>query len=131
MPLTRVISCDDHMDMHALPPKLFEERLPARLKDRAPRVVEKDKGRVWVAEDEEWGVSGSAATSRMPNVFDRAGLRDDGFRPSTPALRLEDMDRDGVYAQVIYGPVRGLHTKDRELQVACLQAYNDWGAEFN
>jgi len=28
---------------------------------------------------------------------------DRGFRPGQPQPRLEDMDRDGVYAQVVYG----------------------------
>ena len=46
--------------------------------------------------------------------FDRAGLPDNGgFRPSTPELRLEDMDRDGVYSQVIYGPPGGIKLKDK------------------
>ncbi|NBT92986.1 MAG: hypothetical protein EBT37_10465, partial [Betaproteobacteria bacterium] len=34
------VSCDDHMDMHVLPPTLFTERLPASLRDQAPRVVD-------------------------------------------------------------------------------------------
>jgi predicted TIM-barrel fold metal-dependent hydrolase len=132
MSLTRVISCDDHMDMHAFPPTLFEERLPAQIKDRAPRVVDSPEGKIWMAEGERWGLSGRAINARMPNIFDRAGLPDNGgFRPSTPELRLEDMDRDGVYAQVIYGPPGGIKLKDKALQTACLQAYNDWGAEFN
>lgn len=131
MPLTRIISCDDHMDLHTLPPKLFVERLPAALKDRAPRVVETPDGPMWMADDQRWGPSGPARTSNMPSVFARAGIEDDGFRPSTPALRLEDMDRDGIYAQVIYGPVRPFALRDPALKVACLAAYNDWGAEFN
>jgi predicted TIM-barrel fold metal-dependent hydrolase len=41
------------------------------------------------------------------------------------------MDMDGVYAQVIYGPPLPLKINDRELKVVCMQAYNDWAAEFN
>ena len=40
----------------------------------------------------------------------RAGLEDDGFRASTPKLRLEDMDLDGMWALVIYGP--STHARD-------------------
>src|SRR5262249_18305352 len=131
MSLARVISCDDHMDLHTFPPELFQERLPADLRARAPHVEPSDEGNIWVAEGRKWGMSGRARQARMPNIFDRAGLPDDGFRPSTPATRLADMDRDGVAAQVIYGPPNGIRLQDRALQDACLRAYNDWGAEFN
>ena len=37
-----LISCDDHMDLGQLPPDLWETRLPAALRDRAPHVEERD-----------------------------------------------------------------------------------------
>jgi predicted TIM-barrel fold metal-dependent hydrolase len=40
------------------------------------------------------------------------------------------MDRDGVEAQVMYGPVSSMTIADPELRTACLQAYNDWLIEF-
>src|SRR5262249_14297003 len=110
MPLSRVISADDHMDIWALPPKLFEERLAAGLRDRAPRVVQGEIGPVWVDGDKVLGPSGRP-DPRLPGLFERAGISPEGNRPGTPALRLEDMDRDGIYAQVIYGPVRGFPVK--------------------
>ncbi len=56
---------------------------------------------------------------------------DHGFRPSDPKLRLEDMNRDGIYTHVIYGPPTGLPIEDPELRTMCLRAYNDWAAAFN
>ena len=41
------------------------------------------------------------------------------------------MDRDGVWAQVIYGPPTGLLLQDGRLLAACEQVYNDWTVEFN
>ncbi len=55
------------------------------------------------------------------------------FAASNPKLRLEDMDRDGVWASVIYGPVPlTLSIPEPELQTACYAAWNDWAIEeFN
>src|SRR6185436_17521896 len=57
----------------------------------------------------------------------------DGFRAGTPKLRLEDMDRDGLAASVIYGPLSlGFPIADPDLQRACYAAWNDWAIdEFN
>jgi hypothetical protein len=51
-------------------------------------------------------------------------------RPTTTALRLADMDRDGVDATVMYGPIVPLLIKDPDLRRICYRAYNDWLAEF-
>jgi len=118
-----VISADDHMDLMALPPRLWSERLPKNLATRAPQVVERDGAPVWVIEERVAGPSGRKPGHLLQTV-------DHGFRPGRPETRLEDMERDGVYAQVIYGPVRGLPIRDPALRVACLAAYNDWAAEF-
>src|SRR5262249_35230965 len=48
----------------------------------------------------------------------------------SPKYRLEDMDRDRVDAQVIYGPPLPLSFKDPELRIVCLEAYNTWMGEF-
>ena len=63
----------------------------------------------------------------------RAGIEDDGFRVSDPKLRLEDMDLDGVWASVIYGPIPlTLSIPEPDLQTACYAAWNDWAIEeFN
>jgi uncharacterized protein len=120
----RIISADDHLDLAVLPPSLFSDRLPAELRDRAPMVVDTPEGRCWSAEGRILGTSGRRAQGLIPR-------EDQGFRPGQPETRLEDMDRDGVWAQVIYGPPGGFRLQDPALLDACEKVYNDWTAEFN
>jgi predicted TIM-barrel fold metal-dependent hydrolase len=67
------------------------------------------------------------------SAIGRAGIDDDGYRAGNPKLRLDDMDRDGLSASVIYGPVSlGLPIDDPALQAASYAAWNDWAIEeFN
>jgi uncharacterized protein len=121
---TRIISADDHLDLNVLPPRLWEERLPLEFRDRAPTVVETPEGPCWSAEGRILGPSGWRPKGLV-------SVEEHGFRPGQPEARLEDMDRDGVWAQVIYGPPTGLLLQDGGLLAACEQVYNDWTAEFN
>src|SRR5439155_22589514 len=95
MALERIISADDHMDMWAIPPKLFAERLPARLRDRAPVVLEGPEGAHWVGGDDDWGPAGRPHPE-LPGRFARGGRSGEGNRPGSPELRLEDMDLGGI-----------------------------------
>jgi len=129
-------SCDDHLDLRAVPPDLWESRLPRALAERGPRVVTRDGVAVWVCEDRVLGGSGKPPGDvllKNLSAIGRAGVDDDGYRAGNPKLRLEDMDLDGVHASVIYGPVAlGLPIRDPELQRACYAAWNDWAVqEFN
>jgi len=130
----RIISCDDHMDTNALPPDLWTARLPAAQREGGPRVEETADGRrFWTVGGTPVSPSGSF-DRRLPSAIARAGLEDDGYRPSNPRLRLADMDRDGIEGSVIYGPITGLVPavmRDPALRHACFRAYNDWAAEFN
>src|SRR5262245_47591159 len=133
---TGVYSCDDHLDIRAVPRDLWESRLPPSLAERGPRVITRDDQAVWVCEDRVLGGSGLPANSAVLkglSAIGRAGIDDDGFRAGNPKLRLDDMDRDGLCASVIYGPVAlGLPIQDPGLQSACYAAWNDWAVdEFN
>jgi len=135
-PATALYSCDDHLDLRAVPPELWQARLPHALAERGPRVVARDGGSVWVCEDRVLGGSGRPpgdAVLKNLSAIGRAGIEDDGYRAGNPKLRLEDMDLDGVWASVIYGPVAlGFPIGDPELQGACYAAWNDWAVEeFN
>src|SRR4051812_40460185 len=100
----RVISSDDHMDLLALPPGLFVDRAPAEFRDAMPKVIDTPDGKMWVAEGQVWGPSGrNDPASMAKNV---------GYRPSDPLERLKDVDQDGVYCQVIYGPPGGFQLAD-------------------
>jgi uncharacterized protein len=135
----QLISCDDHMDLSQLPADLWTTRLPAELRDRAPHIEERDGQTVWICDGKVWGrwdgkppATGNARPVKpLYNSFDRAGIYDQSARrPADAKLRIEDMDRDGVRAQVIFGPIFQISTEDPALRVACYRVYNDWLMEF-
>jgi uncharacterized protein len=135
-PTTRVYSCDDHLDLPAVPPRLWQSRLPGPQAERGLRVVERSGTPLWMCEDRvlaRSGSSGNVEVLKKLSAIVRAGIEDDGFRSGTPKLRLQDMDRDHVWTSVIYGPLAiGLPIRDPELQRACYAAWNDWAVEeFN
>jgi uncharacterized protein len=134
-----LISCDDHMDLGQLPADLWLTRLPAALRDRAPRVEERDGQAVWICDGKVWGSWGgkppAAGNQRVIKpiytAFDRGGIYDPSARrPANAELRLADMDRDGVETQVIFGPIFQISTDDPVLRQACYRVYNDWLMEF-
>jgi uncharacterized protein len=133
---TALYSCDDHLDLRAVPPDLWQARLPRDQRERGPRVVNRDGESVWVCEDRVLGGSGRPASSMIAkslSAIGRAGIEDDGYRAGNPKLRLDDMDLDGVWASVIYGPLAlGFPINDPVLQRVCYAAWNDWAVqEFN
>jgi len=132
-----VISVDDHL---VEPPHLFEGRLPARLQDRAPRIVEDADGRQqWVYEDAVHAQIGLNAVSGRP--FDEwitEAIRFDQMRRGCWDVhaRIRDMDLDGVWASLAFpSSLPGFcgrvfcASKDQELGLATLRAWNDWMAE--
>jgi predicted TIM-barrel fold metal-dependent hydrolase len=132
----RIISADDHIDLQWLPRDLWEKRVPASWRERAPRVVETPDGPYWVCGADRWdawggrrGAAGAMGGRRL--ALERGGVLEPGvLRPTTTALRLADMDRDGVDATVMYGPIVPLLIADPDLRRVCYRAYNDWLAEF-
>jgi len=135
----KMISADDHLDLGWLPSDLWVTRIPTLLRSRAPRVEERDGNPVWVCEGKIWGAwAGKPADPSRPRpnapFFDaltRGGELDRSQRrPAVATYRLCDMDRDGVQAQVIFGPVFSINVDDPTLRDACYRAYNDWLKEF-
>jgi predicted TIM-barrel fold metal-dependent hydrolase len=140
-----MISADCHMDLCWLPPDLFVSQASAALRDRMPHVTEGPKGPVWVTKK---GASlghvngmGSAGREYVPGRIHRAdrmastGLYDDGKRGirrlSDPDLRLEDQDRDGVQAEVLYGVLGATgRLNDPEAAVEVMRIYNEFLADF-
>jgi predicted TIM-barrel fold metal-dependent hydrolase len=128
----RIYSCDDHLDMNAVPPTLWTDRIAAEHHDVIPHVVEKDRLKLWLVDGRPVSVSGRY--EGIDTAIDRAGVEDDGFRPSTPSLRMQDMERDGIWASIVYGPTALFRhpLEDPVLIEACVRAWNDWAAEeFN
>jgi predicted TIM-barrel fold metal-dependent hydrolase len=130
----RFISADDHIDLRWLPGDLWTERLPAKLRERGPRVVEKEDGSFWTWEGQTFSPHGyytAAQGSGAMWAIERGGVMREGeLRPTTPELRLSDMDRDGADASVMYGPTDPMPIADPELRRRCYEAYNDWLMDF-
>ena len=68
-----------------------------------------DGTRQWVVEGRQWSGVGWAGVGRGPvNCYTRAGLAEEPepgiFRAANAKYRCEDMDRDGVDAELVNGP---------------------------
>lgn len=141
--MSRVMSADSHMDLIYLPPDTFTSRMDPVLGDRIPRVVDKDGKKVWVSGQGllgPWATYGPGVTGgRRGRILAEAGFASGRqTRPSNPAQRREDQDRDGVEAEIIYGIIgisRGLFSHqgiaDHETLTAVYRAYNQYIADFN
>src|SRR5207247_7695501 len=66
----RLYSCDDHLDLWNLPRDLWEGRLPARLRERGPRVVEQGGNAWWTCDG---SVLGPFGMQMMKDYSDRTG----------------------------------------------------------
>ena len=141
----RRISADCHLDMPWMPPDLFVSEAPEDLKERMPYVVDGPNGPFWTAKNgATFGLKNMVGPSGAPFVpgqnyrvdkMAETGLYEDGKkdvrRVSDPHLRIKDMDRDGVDAEVIYG-ILGAASRlnDREASNEMLRIYNDWLKDF-
>ena len=90
-PAARVYSCDDHLDLAAVPRGVWQSRLARVHVDRGPRVVAQNGQSVWLCEDRVLGRSGGSPLFAKFSAIGRAGIEDDGFRAGTPELRLQDI----------------------------------------
>jgi predicted TIM-barrel fold metal-dependent hydrolase len=131
---TGLISGDDHIDLCYVPPDLWQSRVAARWRDDAPRVVRTDRGQsMWMREGRPWGIQGSKRADGRKVVFDDVGLAEEPqpgvFRATSAKYRVDDMDRDGIYAQVMYNFL-DWGFDDDELKSECVKAFNSWLAEF-
>jgi predicted TIM-barrel fold metal-dependent hydrolase len=128
-----IVDCDSHVNE---PPDLWQERVPAKFKDRAPRLEKVDSGELWVFDKEKWPVGLTAVAGLSYFDFKPMGITYDTMRPGSfdTQARLDDMDADGIWAQVLYPSVtlKGakVYSDDRDLQIACVRAYNEWLTEF-
>ena len=119
-----LISADDHLDIHAMPIDTWASRLPVQWRERGPRVEQTPDGPYWFCDGQRVSPSGRKEKGYI-------AAHDHGFRPGQPETRLEDMDRDGVLAQVVYGPTcTQLRMTDAALHEQVSMVYNDWAAEF-
>ena len=139
----QVVSADCHLDITFLPADCFLERMDAKWGDAIPRVVASDGQNMWTSGDSSitpWAYYGPGVTGgkRGRILVEEGFAAGDQLRPSNPTQRWEDMQRDGVEAEVIYGIIgisKGRNMdygiEDPELLAAIYHAYNDFIAEFN
>jgi predicted TIM-barrel fold metal-dependent hydrolase len=132
-----IISVDDHL---IEPANLFEGRMPSHLADAAPKVVTFENGReTWVYEEQLYPQVGlNAVVGRPKDEWSMEPARFDEMRRGCWDIeaRIADMDLDGVYASLCFPSlIAGFagtvfsRSKDQELGLACIRAWNDWHIE--
>src|ERR1700681_4793057 len=141
----RRISADCHLDLPWLPPELFVSQAARQFKDRMPYVEDGPDGPRWVTKAGVNralpGAVGSVGAPFVPGQNYRVdkmaetGLYDAGKRgerrPGDPHLRIKEMEKDGVDAEIIFG-ILGVASRvqDHEAANEVLRIYNDWLKEF-
>jgi predicted TIM-barrel fold metal-dependent hydrolase len=129
----QVVSVDDHVIEH---PNVWQDRLPAKFKEAGPKNSRDDEGRdVWWFEGNPYFNGGLGAVAGKPREeYGLDPVRYDDMRLGCyePKARIEDMDIDGVHAQLCFPTFPGFaggtffRATDKELATACVTAYNDW-----
>ena len=132
-----IVSVDDHL---IEPPDLFEGRMPAGLVDRAPKIVEFEDGRqAWEYEGNLYANVGlNAVAGRPRDEWSMEPARFDEMRRGCFDIheRIKHMDAGGIWSSVCFpsliagfcGAVFSA-SKDPELGLACVRAWNDWHLE--
>jgi predicted TIM-barrel fold metal-dependent hydrolase len=128
-----LISVDDHV---VEPPGLFDGHVPARWRDRAPRVEHTPEGHdVWVFEGMRIPNIGlNAVAGKPPHRF---GIDPTSFAELRPGAydvdaRVRDMDANGVLASLCFPSFPQFcgqlfsRADDKDLALVMLRAYNDW-----
>ncbi len=117
----RMISADDH---NLEVDHLFEEGVPANLKDRAPKI--------W--RDKETGLVHLEYKGRSydPPGVGTIGHECAGFWDRDERLRA--MGSEGIEASVLYHgqlqALNGIIGEDPEMYIACMDAYNEWLIDY-
>ncbi len=148
MPLqddVQLISVDDHVIEH---PRVWQDRLAAKFRDRGPRIIEVGPGEVdalgmavpagaevWTYEGRTYNrIALDAVAGKERREYGLDPYRFDQIIPGCydPVERVADMDLDGIHAQLCFptfprfAGTTFLEGEDRELALACVQAYNDF-----
>jgi predicted TIM-barrel fold metal-dependent hydrolase len=130
----RLISGDSHVNE---PGDLWTARIPSRYAERAPRIESFEQGDAWVLDGVADPINfGMNACAGLPPEQMTGWKRFDEIRSGgyDPAARLEEMDQDGVDAEVLYPTPRLSQAvfayTDPDFHLALVRAYNDWLAEY-
>lgn len=144
-PDARLISVDDHV---IEPPNLWQDRLPARLRDAGPRFVEvqgeltdvagndvSGLRHVWEYEGQHYpNFALNAVAGKPPEELGIEPFRIDQIRPGCydARARVADMDMDGIQAALCFPSFPRLpgtvfiQARGKEVALLCIQAWNDF-----
>jgi len=140
-----LVSGDNHIDLTYCPPDLWASQAPSKWKLLVPRVEELEDGLHWFVEGQDkgmWNGVGPGFLKYQRGIFAHIDeMKDCGFewdnsrdakpRPTTPELRLADLDRDGVDAEIVYGCLMiNDMIASGEQRAWANQMYNNWAADF-
>ncbi|MEO5839616.1 MAG: amidohydrolase family protein [Acidimicrobiales bacterium] len=155
MSIPKIISVDDHV---VEPPHLWQTWLPAKWRERGPKIELLPTGEVKMVDGRYiehpgtsgklvawWNYDGSyfslkryiAAVGFPPEEVDMFPITYDEMRPGCwqPKERIKDMEMNGVEASLCFpnyprfcGQIFS-EAPDKELALACIKAYNDWMVE--
>ncbi len=131
------IDADTHITE---PGDVWTERLPAKFRDAAPRMVRTDDGLdVWRFGKAERKIPvGATAVAGWKDPFPAMPRNLDECPPAAydAKARLAYMDEIGAWAMALYPNIGGFGSEtflglgDPELMLACVRAYNDWLIEW-
>ncbi|MDH4169230.1 MAG: amidohydrolase [Acidimicrobiia bacterium] len=128
-----LISVDDHI---CEPAEMFVAHVPARLRDRAPRVVTDPDGNQqwWYGEQMGRNLGLNAVAGKPPEMYNVNPTRYDQMRPGCYDVheRVRDMSAGGQLAGLNFPNWPGFAGQvlsegpDRSVNLAMIRAYNDW-----
>ncbi len=133
-----IIDSDTHVTEA---PDLWTSRVPARLKDRVPRVEwdEEKQEQAWYIGDEWINSVGITAIAGYKDPYPAHPATYEEAHPGAydAHARLRYMDELGIWAMVLYPNVGGFGNQvfgrldDPEAKLACVRAYNDFLIEWS
>lgn len=132
-----MVSIDDHM---VEPPDMFDNHVPEKWRDQAPKLVRKDDG------TEGWQFQGQSTVTPLGMAATVGWPKEEwGFDPAVMSelrpgcfdvhARVRDMDANGILASMNFPTMAGFNARtfaeseDKELGLVMLQAYNDWAID--
>ena len=128
-----LVSVDDHI---IEPREMFDAHIPARYRDRAPRVLTDDDGsEYWLFEGERAAYMGlNAVAGCPPEEYGLNPTRYDQMRKGCYDVdeRVRDMNANGVLGSLNFPTFPHFcgqlfaRQEDKDLSLAVVRAYNDW-----
>ncbi len=128
-----LVSVDDHI---VEPPGMWDDRLPAKYAELAPKLVTRPDGNdVWAFQGNELPNIGlNAVAGRPPAEY---GIDPTSFNDMRPGCydhyeRVRDMNANGVLGSLNFPSMTGFcgqlfaRVEDKDLARALVQGYNDW-----